>query len=116
MARTLFIAIAAGSFLTFGPLQSQTASAAEHSHGMHKGDHHAMGEGHQGHDKAKATGAKNGFDKKPAVGTKATCPVTGNEFTVSKDTQFSQYKGKYYAFCCPGCKPQFDKSPEKYLK
>ena len=116
MIRTFFIAIAAGSLLTFGLLQSQEASAAEHGHGMHKADHHAMSEGHQGHDHAKATGVKNGFGKKPAVGTKATCPVTGNEFTVSKDTQFSQYKGKYYAFCCPGCKPQFDKNPEKYLK
>jgi YHS domain-containing protein len=116
MVRTLFIAIAAGSLLTFGLVQSRAASAAEHGHGMHHGDHHAMGEGHHGHDKAKATGAKNGFSKKPAIGTKAKCPVTGDEFTISKDTQFSEYKGKYYAFCCPGCKPQFDKNPEKYLK
>jgi YHS domain-containing protein len=51
-----------------------------------------------------------------SVRPKAKCPVTGDEFTISKDTQFSEYKGKYYAFCCPGCKPQFDKNPEKYLK
>jgi hypothetical protein len=72
MVRTLFIAIAAGSLLTFGLVQSRAASAAEHGHGMHHGDHHAMGEGHHGHDKAKATGAKNGFSKKPAIGTKAS--------------------------------------------
>ena len=116
MVRTLLFAIATGSLLTFGVLQGGSASAAEQGHSMHHGDHHAMGEGHHGHDKAKAPGAKKGFDKKPAVGTKAKCPVMGNEFTVSKDTLISEYKGKYYAFCCPGCKPQFDKNPEKYVK
>ena len=116
MVRTLFIAVAVGSLLTFGLAQSLSASAAETGHSMHHGDHHAMSEGHHNHNKAKATSAENGFDTKPAVGTKAKCPVSGKEFTVSKDTQFSKYKGKYYAFCCPGCKPQFDKNPEKYLK
>ena len=29
--------------------------------------------------------------------------------------QKSVYKGKTYYFCCPGCKPQFDKNPEKYI-
>ena len=28
----------------------------------------------------------------------------------------SVYKGKTYYFCCPGCKPLFDKNPEKYIK
>lgn len=116
MVRTLLLTMATGSLLTFGLLQGENAFAAEHGHSMHHGDRHVMGEGHRGHDKAKATGAKNGFDKKPAIGTKAKCPVMGNAFTVSKDTTFSEYKGKYYAFCCPGCKPQFDKNPEKYLK
>jgi P-type Cu+ transporter len=27
----------------------------------------------------------------------------------------SEYKGKTYYFCAPGCKKEFDKSPEKYL-
>lgn len=27
----------------------------------------------------------------------------------------SQYKGKTYYFCSPGCKQAFDKDPEKYL-
>ena len=115
MKRTFFIAIAAGSLLTFGLFQSRTVSADEHNQSMHHGDHHAMSDGHHMH-KGEATDAQNGFSKKPAVGTKAKCPVTGNVFTVSKETQFSEYEGKYYAFCCPGCKPQFDKNPEKYLK
>jgi YHS domain-containing protein len=67
-------------------------------------------------DDAKVKTAPKAFDKKPAVGTKATCPVMGGELTVTKDTQFSEYKGKYYAFCCAGCKPQFDKEPAKFAK
>jgi len=27
----------------------------------------------------------------------------------------SDYKGKTYYFCSPGCKKDFDKDPEKYL-
>jgi YHS domain-containing protein len=27
----------------------------------------------------------------------------------------SEYKGKTYYFCAPGCKKAFDKEPEKYL-
>ena len=27
----------------------------------------------------------------------------------------SEYKGKKYYFCAPGCKHSFDKDPEKYL-
>ncbi|MDD4859033.1 MAG: YHS domain-containing protein [Dehalococcoidales bacterium] len=28
----------------------------------------------------------------------------------------SDYKGKKYYFCAPGCKKAFELSPEKYLK
>ena len=27
----------------------------------------------------------------------------------------SEYKGKKYYFCAPGCKKVFDKNPEKYV-
>ena len=27
----------------------------------------------------------------------------------------SEYKGKTYYFCAPGCKREFDKNPEKYV-
>jgi len=27
----------------------------------------------------------------------------------------SEYKGKKYYFCAPGCKRMFDKDPEKFL-
>jgi YHS domain-containing protein len=59
---------------------------------------------------------KNGFAKKPPVGTKAFCPVMENEFKTTANTSFSTHKGKHYAFCCGGCKPKFDKNPEKFIK
>jgi len=47
----------------------------------------------------------------------AVCPVMGTKIPdVSKAAGKSVYKGKTYYFCCPGCKPQFDKNPAKYIK
>lgn len=40
------------------------------------------------------------------------CPVMGNPI----DKQFyTEYKGKKVYFCCPMCKPEFEKNPEKYI-
>jgi YHS domain-containing protein len=73
--------------------------------------------GHQhGKSKSETSAVKNGFDKMPPVGTKAKCPVMGNEFEVKKDSLSSVYKGKTYLFCCPACKPKFDADPKKYVK
>ena len=44
------------------------------------------------------------------------CPVTGEKVTDLKHALKSVYKGKTYYFCCPSCKPAFDKNPEKYIK
>ncbi len=51
-----------------------------------------------------------------AVGAKAHCPVTGEEFTVTASTKQLQHDGKYYGFCCPDCAPAFEKNPAKYIK
>jgi YHS domain-containing protein len=102
--------LAAFAIATFLFACGMSSNAAEQSSGMHHG---------KGATAAAADGAKAApiaFDKKPSVGTEATCPVSGEKFKVTADTQFSQYKGKYYGFCCPGCKPQFDKDPEKFVK
>ncbi|GAB4461891.1 MAG: hypothetical protein OHK0029_27860 [Armatimonadaceae bacterium] len=45
---------------------------------------------------------------------KAMCPVMKHDFKPTAKTQKSAYKGKTYYFCCGGCKPTFDKNPEKY--
>src|SRR5438128_3821046 len=58
--------------------------------------------------------APRSFDKQPAEGTWARCPVSGDVFKVSSETDFVTYEGRVYAFCCPDCKPDFVKNPSKY--
>ncbi len=41
-----------------------------------------------------------------------TCPIMGG--AIDK-TFFTEYQGKKVYFCCPGCQPEFEKNPEKYL-
>ena len=53
---------------------------------------------------------------KLAAGTKAHCPVTGEEFTVKDSTVQVTYNGKRYGFCCADCQPTFAKDPAKYAK
>jgi Cu+-exporting ATPase len=60
--------------------------------------------------------ALTSFDAVPPFGTKATCSVMGNEFAIKESSDHSEYKGKHYFFCCPGCKPKFDANPEKYIQ
>ncbi len=43
------------------------------------------------------------------------CPVTGKPID-KEERYWTMYKGKKVYFCCPMCKPQFDKDPEKYVK
>jgi Cu+-exporting ATPase len=43
-------------------------------------------------------------------------PVCGMEVEEQKAAGKSEYQGKTYYFCAPGCKKAFDKEPEKYLK
>ncbi|MES2465404.1 MAG: YHS domain-containing protein [Armatimonadota bacterium] len=57
--------------------------------------------------------------KSPAkkVAAKQYCAVTGETLgSMGATGGSSVYKGKKYLFCCQGCKPQFDKNPEKYVK
>jgi YHS domain-containing protein len=42
-------------------------------------------------------------------------PVCGMDVEVESAQWKSEYKGKTYYFCAPGCKASFDKEPEKYL-
>jgi Cu(I)/Ag(I) efflux system membrane fusion protein len=58
--------------------------------------------------------AKVDLDKE-LIGTKAICPVTGDEFTINKSTPVVKYKGEEYYMCCPGCDTEFMKDPEKYI-
>jgi YHS domain-containing protein len=42
-------------------------------------------------------------------------PVCGMEVDERTAAGTSEYKGKTYYFCAPGCKRAFDLDPEKYL-
>ena len=57
-----------------------------------------------------------GSPTKIAVGQKAHCPVTGEEFVVAATTTQVEHEGKHYAFCCSDCAPSFQKDPAKYIK
>ena len=65
---------------------------------------------------------KKTFDKDPKKYAAAPkkellfCPVSNEKVdSYAKAPDYSDYKGTRYYFCCDGCKPQFDKSPDKYL-
>ena len=57
-----------------------------------------------------------GIGASGAAEVKATCPVTGEAFKVSKATPSYTHGGKEYKFCCPSCIDEFKKNPEKYAK
>jgi YHS domain-containing protein len=42
-------------------------------------------------------------------------PVCGMEVNEERADYTSEYKGKKYYFCAPGCKKHFDENPEKFL-
>lgn len=43
-------------------------------------------------------------------------PVCGMSVDPKSAAGQSEYQGKTYYFCSPGCKQSFDKQPEKYLE
>jgi len=42
-------------------------------------------------------------------------PVCGMDVDPKTATLISEYQGKTYYFCAPGCKRDFDKNPGKYV-
>jgi len=47
---------------------------------------------------------------------KPICPVMLDEVEDPADAAYSDYQGKRYYFCCPACKPKFDKNPRRYIR
>jgi Cu+-exporting ATPase len=43
-------------------------------------------------------------------------PVCGMEVDPKSATYKSTFQGKTFYFCSPGCKRDFDKEPQKYIK
>ena len=52
----------------------------------------------------------------PAKHSALICPVTGTKVASAKAAfGHSTFKGKTYYFCCPQCKPAFDKRPAYFV-
>jgi Cu(I)/Ag(I) efflux system membrane fusion protein len=51
-------------------------------------------------------------EETPAGTEQTLCPVMGGP--INKEV-FAVYKGKKVYFCCPACKPEFEKNPEEYV-
>ncbi len=49
----------------------------------------------------------------PKPGPQELCPLMGGK--INREI-FADHGGKRVYFCCPACKPEFEKNPEKYLK
>ena len=64
-----------------------------------------------------AFAAPSHASKPTAAKAALICPVTGNKIaSVKAAVGHSTYGGKTYYFCCPECKPRFDKNPAKIAK
>lgn len=87
------------------PVATQAPAAAEPAKEAHAGMQPPLDD---------ATGAKKAFDAKPQPGEKALCAVSDEPFLVTAETKTAEYEGKWYAFCCDDCVPEFEADPAKY--
>ncbi len=69
-------------------------------------------QGHEGHDHSQMAMTDESAKQTVAAAEQTVCPVMGNP--INKDL-FVEYQGKKVYFCCPGCKPEFEKDPAKYV-
>ena len=58
---------------------------------------------------------ENSMNQKNSSGPMARDPVCGMYVDINKAPAKSEYQGKTYYFCAPGCKTQFGKNPAKYV-
>jgi YHS domain-containing protein len=122
-------------------INAEPGSLHQHGEDMEHGEHAENGKVKDpvcgmefDKSKAKATHEYNGktyyfcmekckedFVKNPAKYVSAdensvVCPVSGETFNKSENTESIEYEGKTYYFCCAGCKEKFEQDPEKYTK
>ncbi len=43
-------------------------------------------------------------------------PVCGMQIDEEKPAETSEYQGRTYYFCSPGCKATFDREPDKFIE
>ncbi len=93
------------AFVKANDLRVKQAMAGKTAPAANEPMKHGEGEMHHG-GAAKTTAAKS----------EMTCPVTGEAIASIAEAAGgkSDYNGKTYYFCCPGCKTKFDADPAKY--
>ncbi len=50
----------------------------------------------------------------PVISAEAKDPICGMTVDTTKTTYKSEFQGKWFYFCCAGCKQKFDKEPAKH--
>ena len=61
-------------------------------------------------------GASRAADQTPASYPLTTCFISGEKLGEMGKPFVFTYEGQQLQLCCKGCKKEFDKDPEKYLK
>ena len=56
------------------------------------------------------------FHHSPEADLLKTCPVSGDNLGEMGQPFVFVYKGQQVKLCCPDCKKDFDKNPDKYMK
>jgi len=69
-------------------------------------------QGHEGNDHAQMAMTDETAKETVTTAEQTLCPVMGNP--IDKNI-FVEYQGKKVYFCCPACKPEFEKDPAKYV-
>ncbi|HXB61077.1 MAG TPA: hypothetical protein VNU95_16005 [Candidatus Acidoferrales bacterium] len=65
-------------------------------------------------DSMASTNSPSATPPKPDLLT--TCPVSGDKLGDMGKPYVFVYQGQEVKLCCPDCKADFDKNPDKYLK
>ena len=67
-------------------------------------------------DPAKFAGAKEAAaEPAAALPASAVCPVSGETFTPTAETETAEFEGKTYYMCCPGCRGKFLADPASFV-
>ena len=98
-------AVLAFVFTAVGCSETTAGQTMEHPVGA------AQMTGPQHHAENHASAAEEGSVGGRGVAMNEKCPVMGGE---TKKDLYVEHEGRKVYFCCPGCIPKFQKSPEQY--
>jgi len=65
---------------------------------------------------ADGTNSPSSTQPKPIPDLLTNCPVSGDALGEMGKPYVFVYKGQEVKLCCPSCKDDFDKNPDKYMK